>query len=75
MKKTSVYLGEEDEARLKRLAERLGLSRADVIRLALSDYERACTHPRRFAHFDSGSGDGRSVADIPDEELLRGFGE
>jgi hypothetical protein len=46
-----------------------------VIRLALVDYDLARSGPPHFAHFDSGSGDGCSVADIPDEELMRGFGE
>ena len=30
---------------------------------------------RNFAMFDAGTGDGRSVADIPEEELYEGFGE
>jgi hypothetical protein len=75
MKKTSIYLDAAAEARLERLSRDLDLSRTEVIRLALVDYDLARSGPPHFAHFDSGSGDGCSVADIPDEELMRGFGE
>ena len=39
MKKTSVYLSEEDRLRLQRLAERTGQSQAWVLREALAVYE------------------------------------
>ena len=41
MKKTSVYLSEEDRERLKRLAERKGESQAWVLREALLAYDVA----------------------------------
>ncbi|MGE0602080.1 MAG: CopG family transcriptional regulator [Dehalococcoidia bacterium] len=41
MKKTSVYLSEEDRERLKRLAERKGESQAWVLREALLAYDAA----------------------------------
>lgn len=41
MKKTSVYLSEEDRERLKRLAERKGESQAWVLREALLAYDTA----------------------------------
>lgn len=75
MRKTSVYLSDDDTSRLQRIAEREGRSKADVIRAALSAYETRSAPDRRFKVFGAGRGDGRSVADIPDEELLRGFGE
>ena len=74
MKKTSVYLTEDEDARLARLSERLGKSRALIMREALATYE--ADHPDRyFSMSGAHQGDGTSVADIPEEELLKGFGE
>ena len=74
MKKTSVDLSEAESEILKRLAEREGRSPASVLREALLVYG-SFVPSREFAVFNSGAGDGRSVADIPEEELMRGFGE
>jgi len=74
MKKTSVYLDDSDVERLSRLAAVEGRSQADVIRSALAAYEKAHTAPRDFALDGAWAGDGSSVADIPEEELLAGFG-
>lgn len=75
MKKTSVYLTDEEVDILRRLAEREGKSQATVLREALAAYDERSGPDREFAVFESGEGDGRSVADIPEEELMRGFGE
>ncbi|HEX2323424.1 MAG TPA: CopG family transcriptional regulator [Streptosporangiaceae bacterium] len=74
MKKTSVYLDDSDVERLSRLATAEGRSQADVIRSALAAYENAHTAPRDFALDGAWAGDGSSVADVPEEELLTGFG-
>ncbi len=74
MKKTSVYLNETHVERLRKLSEREGRSQADIIRDALDAYETARRPDRRFALTASGEGDGRSAADISEEELLEGFG-
>jgi Arc/MetJ-type ribon-helix-helix transcriptional regulator len=74
MRKTSVYLTEELAARLKRLAEAEGRSEADVIRRAIESYP-AAPPQRRILAYKVGRGPGDSVADIPEEELLEGFGE
>jgi hypothetical protein len=50
MKKTSVYLSEEDRERLARLAERKGESQAWVLREALHAYD-ASQPDRNFAIF------------------------
>lgn len=72
MKKSSIYLSEADEARLTLLAEQLQLTRAEVIRLAIESFQP----PARVFHLDGCfEGDGSSIADVPEEELLRGFGE
>jgi len=69
MKKTSVYLTEREAEILGRIAEDEGKSQATVLREALAQ-------ERDFSgFFDCNEGDGTSVADVPEEELLRGFGE
>jgi hypothetical protein len=51
MKKTSVYLSDEDRERLGRLADREGKSKALVLREALAMYD--ASHPdRSFAIFN-----------------------
>lgn len=75
MKKTSVYLSTEDDARLERLARSEHRSRAEVIRVALARYESEVVRDRQFACAGSGRGPGDSAADLTDETLLEGFGE
>lgn len=77
MRKTSVYLSEAESRRLAELAEREGHSQAEILRAAITAYEpEPDPQPDRdFLLFDSGSGDGTSVADLPEEGLLAGFGE
>lgn len=75
MRKTSVYLSDEDSARLAQIAAREGRPQAAIIRDALARYERPSRGDRNFSMMGSGEGDGRSIADIPDEELFEGFGE
>jgi predicted transcriptional regulator len=74
VKKTSVYLDDSDVERLRRLAAAEGCSQAEVMRSALAAYEKAQTAPRDFALGGAWAGDGSSVADVPEEELLAGFG-
>ena len=74
VKKTSVYLSDEDEARLQTLARRNGVTRAAVIRRALVLYESQEVSDRNFAMVGMWEGDGTSIADVPDEELFKGFG-
>ncbi len=75
MRKTSVYLSDEDAERLAQLAAAEGRPQAAILREALARYERPRLGDRNFAMMGAGEGDGRSVADIPEEELLEGFGE
>lgn len=74
MKKTSVYLRPEDETRLDWLAERERASEAEIIRRAIASYEPNSSPDRDFAGARSGEGPGTSVADMDEDELLRGFG-
>jgi len=73
--KTSVYLNDEELARLSVLAEREGTSQAEVLRRAIRTYEPERHGDRNFALVAVAEGPGGSVADFDDEELLAGFGE
>lgn len=87
MRKTSVYLDAEQTRQLKRLAETEGRSQAEVVREAIALYADQATRAPdrdfavvRFAETLSRKltphqENWRSVADIPEEELLKGFGE
>jgi predicted DNA-binding protein len=73
--KTSVYLTDEEIARLGRLAKREGTSQAEVIRRAIRLYQPERRGDRDFALAGVADGPGASIADISDDELLHGFGE
>ncbi|MGI8827789.1 MAG: CopG family transcriptional regulator [Chloroflexota bacterium] len=74
MKKTSVYLTDEDVTRLRRLAASEDKSQAEVIREALRVYEAHEQPDRRFSLTAAWDGDGTSVVGVPEHELLEGFG-
>lgn len=69
-----MYLSERELKRLERLARTTGRSQAAIIREAIASYDLK-PKDRDFALFDSGEGPGCSIADVPEEELLKGFGE
>jgi len=78
MKKTSVYLSDYEDALLSRIAEEEGTSRAHVLREAIAAYDAGRTDGEgkpKFALIGSFAGSGGSIADIPEDELMRGFGE
>jgi predicted DNA-binding protein len=75
MNKTSVYLTDDERDRLAYLARRTGKSQAEIIRDAIRCYEAEDSRKRTFAMTASGRGPGGSIADIPEEEYLKGFGE
>jgi predicted transcriptional regulator len=75
MKKTSLYLPPEHAERLKQLAEAEGRSQAEIVREAILLYANRATLPRTFIMAGIAEGPGGSIADMPEEELLEGFGE
>jgi hypothetical protein len=75
MEKTSVYLDERHRQRLEELSRDTGRSQADIIREAIEQYQPDRRTPRYFAMDGIVLGPGMSIADIPEEELLEGFGE
>ena len=75
MKKTSVYLDDEHVEQLRRVAEAEGRSQSEVLRDAILLDASENRPPRTFAMDGVACGPGGSIADIPEEELLKGFGE
>jgi predicted transcriptional regulator len=81
MKKTSVYLDDEHLRLLKQSAEAEGRSQAEILRDAIRQYSgRGNQPPRSFAIDGVAPGIARrlgrrSLAEIPEEELLAGFGQ
>lgn len=84
MKKTSVYLSEEDRERLARLAEREGKSQALILREALAMYDAALPD-RNFELFNievdpdaprlPRFASAQEFQDWLDTEGMKGFGE
>ncbi len=74
MKKTSVYLRDDEVARLARFARVERISQAEVIRRAIARYVPE-GETRTFAVKGAGEGDGSAVASLDDDALLSGFGE
>ncbi len=78
MRKTSVYLDEEQAERLARLARMEGRSKAAIVREAISRYRPRPERGRNFAlagNFEHVDGDPRPISSTADDELMRGFGE
>jgi Ribbon-helix-helix protein, copG family len=75
MRKTSVYLDDGQAERLARIAREEGRPQAEIVREAVAGYQPRASQDRNFVLAGSGHGDGSSIADVPEEELLEGFGE
>jgi len=79
MRKTSVYLDEIQAQRLARLAREEGRSQAEILREAVATYQPRPSQDRNFALAGAGftriDNDPRAIGDIPEKELLEGFGE
>ena len=74
VRKTSVYLTDEQAERLARHVEEEGRSQADILRDAITAYRPPEAADRDFALDGCVTGPGGSVADVDEDELLRGFG-
>ena len=77
MRKTSVYLDEAQAARLSRLAREEGRSQAEILRAAVDAYQPQPSRDRNFAlaaGFRRIDDDPRPISEIPERELLDGFG-
>jgi predicted DNA-binding protein len=77
MRKTSVYLTERESRRLVELARAEGRPQAELIRAAINAYVPPSRGDRDFAlaaGFARIDADPRPVSEIPEDELLEGFG-
>jgi predicted DNA-binding protein len=77
VRKTSVYLDDLLAERLARLARQQGRSQAEIVREAIATYEAPAARDRDFAlaaGFARRDEDPRSISEIPEDELLDGFG-
>jgi predicted DNA-binding protein len=77
VRKTSVYLTERESERLAELAHSEGRSQAEIIREAIGAYVPAGRGEGDFAlaaGFPRIDGDPRPISEIPEDELLGGFG-
>jgi predicted DNA-binding protein len=77
VRKTSVYLDDELAQRLARLAHDEGRSQAEVVREAIASYRPRSSADRDFslaAGFSRIDDDARPISEIPEAELLHGFG-
>jgi predicted DNA-binding protein len=77
MRKTSVYLNDEQAERLARLAAQEGRSQAEILREAIAAYQPPPSRDRTFAlaaGFSRIDSDRRPISEIPESELLDGFG-
>lgn len=77
MRKTSVYLNDEQARRLARLARQEGRSQAEILREAVAAYQPPPSRDRRFAlaeGFPRIDRDPRPISQIPEQDLLDGFG-
>ena len=74
VRKSSVYLTEQQAERLARLAREEGRSQAEILREAIASYRPSGSDDRDFALDGCVTGDGSSVADVDEAQLLRGFG-
>jgi predicted DNA-binding protein len=77
MRKTSVYLNDQQAELLAALARQAGRSQAEILREAIAAYRLPSSHDRSFAlaaGFRRVDNDPRSISEIPEHELLDGFG-
>ncbi len=77
MRKTSVYLSDRESKRLAELARSEGRSQAEIIREAISAYIPAGKGDGDFAlagGFARIDDDPRPISEIPEDQLLEGFG-
>ncbi len=78
MRKTSIYLDDSGAERLSRLAREEKRPQAEIIRDAIAAYRPEAIGDRDFSlarGFERIDSDPRSISDIPEDELMRGFGE
>lgn len=77
MRKTSVYLDDQQAERLAALAREAGRPQAEILRDAIAAYRLPSSEDRSFAlaaGFRRIDEDPRPISEIPEHDLLEGFG-
>jgi predicted DNA-binding protein len=77
MRKTSVYLDDQQAEHLAALAREAGRPQAEILREAIAAYRLPSSRDRSFAlasGFARVDHDARPILEIPEHELLEGFG-
>jgi predicted DNA-binding protein len=77
MRKTSVYLDDRQAERLAALARDEGRPQAEILREAIAAYRPRSAQDRGFAlaaGWKRTDTDPRPISEIPEHELLEGFG-
>ncbi len=77
MRKTSVYLDDQQAEHLAALAREAGRPQAEILREAIAAYRLPSARDRSFAlaaGFRRIDEDPRPISEIPEPELLKGFG-
>jgi predicted DNA-binding protein len=77
MRKTSVYLDDQQAEHLAAMAREAGRPQAEILREAIAAYRLPSSHDRSFAlavGFRRVDDDARPISEIPEHELLDGFG-
>jgi predicted DNA-binding protein len=78
MRKTSIYLSDEQADHLARLAQAEGRSQAAIVREAISSYRPRPNQDPNFAlagNFERIDPGTHPISEIAEGKLLRGFGE
>jgi len=77
VRKTSVYLDDRQAEHLAALAREAGRPQAEILREAITAYRLPSSRDRSFAlaaGFRRVDDDVRPISEIPEQELLDGFG-
>ncbi len=71
MKRTQIYLTEEEQKELDRLSEERGVSKSSIVREAVDEYIAKFSAERRREVFDRVAGMWKDRDDLPDFEKMR----
>lgn len=69
MKKTSLYLTEDEAAKLRRLSNHTGRSQAELVREAVTEYVTSRLPKRKFLSAGAGASDHDGKSSVADEDI------
>lgn len=71
MRRTQIYLTEEEQKELDRLSEERGVSKSSIVREAVDEYIAKFSAERRREVFERVAGMWKNRDDLPDFERMR----